>query len=73
VRFVEHLHQSPSGVDALDDGDAVDHAAGTTIPLCKHQHVTRTESVDGLLQLRPVLDALAGCLLLEDAVAAFGN
>ena len=59
VRLVEHLHQGAPGVDALDDRNPVDHAAGTTIPLSKYEHVTSAEGADCLLKLGPVLDALA--------------
>ena len=70
MRLVEHLHQGAPGVNALDDRDAIDHAAGTTIPLRQNQNVAGAKSVDGFLELGPVLDALAGRLLREDPITS---
>ena len=52
VGFIEHLHQGAPGVDALDDRHAVDHAAGTTIPLSQHQYIASAKGADCLLELQ---------------------
>jgi hypothetical protein len=64
---------SAPGVDTLNNRHAVDHAAGTTIPLRQYQNVTGTKGADRLVELGPVPDALAGDLLLEDVVAPLGH
>jgi hypothetical protein len=67
------LHQCAPGVDTLDNCHAIDHAAGTTIPLGEDEHVPCIKGADRPLELRSVLDALAGCLLLEDPIAPLGH
>ena len=39
------------------------------VPLREDEHVACAQHVDGLLQLRAVLDVLAGGLLAEDLIA----
>jgi hypothetical protein len=42
------------------------------IPFGNDQEVARAELIDRLLEFRPTLGRLAGGLLAEDGVAAFG-
>jgi hypothetical protein len=73
VRLVQHLDHRATGVDALDDGDAIHHASGGTIPFGDDQHVARAEFVDGFLKLGTIAHAFAGHFLAKDHVAALGT
>ena len=70
VWFVEHLHGRAARVHTLHDPDAIHHGARRPVPLGQHQHVAGTKSINGLLKLRPALEALARGLLSEDGVAS---
>jgi hypothetical protein len=70
--LVQHLDQRTAVVDPLDDFDAVEHQAGRPVPFRNDQYIAGAELVDRLLELGPVLDALARGLLAEDHVNAFG-
>jgi hypothetical protein len=59
-------------VHALHDPDAVHHGPSCPIPLGDHEHVARAELINGLLQFCPALEAFAGGLLRENAVAPLG-
>jgi hypothetical protein len=70
-RPVQHLDQGAAVVHALHDADAVHQAARGPVPFRQHQHTLGRQGVDGLLELGPVLNVLAGGLLFEDLVTAF--
>jgi len=59
VWLVEHLDHGASCVDALDNVHAIHHRSGGAVPFGDHEHVTRAERIDSLLQLRSALDRLA--------------
>jgi hypothetical protein len=69
MRLVEYLHKATARVNALDDGDTVQHRPGNAIPFGDDKHVPGTELVDRLLKLRPTLGVLAAGLLPEDDIA----
>ena len=71
VRLVEHLQQGAARVDALNDVHAVEHAARGAIPFRQDQDVALAERIDGLLELRAVLDVSTTRLLPEDGAAPF--
>jgi hypothetical protein len=72
VRLVEDLDQRAAGEHAVADCDTVHHRPGRPIPLRHHEHIARTQRVDGLLESRTALEGLAGHLLGEDLVASLG-
>src|SRR5580765_5883481 len=72
MRLVEHLDEGAPGIDAFDEVDPVEHRAGCPIPFGNDQDIASAELVDRLLEFRPALGGLAGGLLAEDDIAAFG-
>jgi hypothetical protein len=48
--------------------DAVEHRPRCAVPFREDEQVAGAERVNRVLQLRAVLDVLAGCLLAEDLV-----
>jgi hypothetical protein len=67
------LIRAPRGVDAFDQVDAVEHGTRGAIPFGDDEAVAFAKLVDRFLELGSVLDALAGGLLAEDDVDAFGT
>src|SRR5262249_52370199 len=72
MRLAQHLDQGAALVDAVDDADAIEHAAGGTVPLGNDQHVAFAELVDRSLELRSAHERFAGGLLAEDFMAPLG-
>jgi len=71
VRLVDHLEQGAPRVDARHDVYTVEHAARGAVPLRQHQDVALAERIDGLLELRAVLDVPTTRFFSEDCMAMF--
>jgi hypothetical protein len=46
VRLIQDLDKRASGVDALDQGNAVHHAARGAVPFGNHQYIAGPKLVD---------------------------
>jgi hypothetical protein len=49
VGFVQHLDHGTASVDALDNVHFIHHRPGGAVPFGDHEHVARTECIDGFL------------------------